>query len=259
MGQFHFDCTGRGLYDVTWCAWQKHYNKMPCGSPLWRIGHRALFYSRIGGIKSGCHDYHQYFTVAYFRTWFYALVECFLIGLGLIDIYSRNIPITERLAAMGLSDDRLGDGPAFYEVMLICNSSALGPQLIPGYKPIPKVCISACALSAEPAAYIPIQRIFSATCRWSKAFWGGIISVYAGSADCFTGRIKKNKPHLRSAGTFYKLLINKTATAIAVNLCRVGIFINFKWKRSVRLSPISTADHDYCRPGPNKTGGLPIA
>ena len=83
------------------------------------------------------------------------LVECYLIALGLIDIYSRNIPITERLwGSVAVYLMIVLGWASFYEVMLICNSSALGPQLIPGYQTYSEsLYFSMCALSGTSSVY----------------------------------------------------------------------------------------------------------
>lgn len=82
-------------------------------------------------------------------------IECYIIALGLKDIYAENLHITERLWGSVAVYLLIALGWAsFYEVFLLLDHSALGFALEPGYQTYSEsLYFSLCSLSGTGSAY----------------------------------------------------------------------------------------------------------
>lgn len=82
-------------------------------------------------------------------------IECYIIGMGLRDIYAENLHITERLWGSVAIYLLIALGWAsFYEVFLLLDHSSLGVYLEPGYQTYAEsVYFSLCSLSGTGSAY----------------------------------------------------------------------------------------------------------
>jgi len=82
-------------------------------------------------------------------------IECYIIGLGLRDIYAENLHISERLWGSVAVYLLIALGWAsFYEVFLLLDHSALGIALEPGYQTYAEsLYFSLCSLSGTGSGY----------------------------------------------------------------------------------------------------------
>ena len=82
-------------------------------------------------------------------------VECYMIALGLKDIYSENLNITQRLWGSVAVYLLIALGWAsFYELLLLCDPQTLGVLLSPGYQTYAEsLYFSLCNLSGTSSAY----------------------------------------------------------------------------------------------------------
>lgn len=105
-------------------------------------------------------------------------IECYIIGLGLRDIYAEDLNITERLwgsVAIYLLI-ALGWG-SFYEVFLLLDHSALGAALEPGYQTYAEsLYFSLCSISGSGTAYTNPSHIIR-NLALVESVWGVLFLV----------------------------------------------------------------------------------
>lgn len=105
-------------------------------------------------------------------------LECYLIALGLQDIYLDRLSLKDRLWGSAAMYLLIAIGWAsFYEIFLLIDHSAFGPELIPGYQTYAEALyFSLCSLSGTGTVYsAPVH--FMRNFALIEAVWGVLFLV----------------------------------------------------------------------------------